>query len=145
MFFLPEGATILLVIDTNRIMAGLLRLSTTRKIILNDNFSFYAPDYIETELTKHREYFMKKAMLNESDFATILHMLLDKVHLVPFEEFGPEYSRALHVMEPIDVDDTSFLAVGLALHLDGIWTEDRHFLRQDLMKVFRTSDLIQLI
>ena len=48
-------------------------------------------------------------------------------------------------MEPVDADDTSFLAVGLALHLDGIWTEDRHFLRQVLMKVFHTSDLIQLI
>ena len=126
-------------------MAGLLRSSTSRKIILNDNFSFYAPDYIKTELTKHRGYLMKKAWLNESDFDTILHMLLDKVCLVPFEEFEPEYSRALHVMEPVDVNDTSFLAVGLALHLDGIWTEDRHFLRQDLMKVFHTSDLIQLI
>ena len=48
-------------------------------------------------------------------------------------------------MEPVDIDDTSFLAVCLALHLDGIWTEDRHFLRQDLMKVFHTCDLIQLI
>jgi len=60
-------------------------------------------------------------------------MLLDKVCLVPFEEFEPEYSRALHVMEPVGVDDTSFLAV------------DRHFLRQDLMKVFHTSDRIQLV
>jgi len=88
---------------------------------------------------------MKKARLNESDFDTILHMLLKKVCLVPFEDFEPEYLRALHVMEPVDVDDTSFLAVGLALHLDGIWTEDRHFLRQNLIKVFHTSDLIQLV
>jgi predicted nucleic acid-binding protein len=126
-------------------MAGLLRSSTSRKIILNDNFSFYAPDYIETELTKHRGYLMKKARLNESDFDTILHMLLEKVCLVSFEEFEREYSRALCVMEPVDVNDTSFLAVGLALHLDGIWTEDRHFLRQDLLKVFHTNDLIQIV
>ena len=49
-----------LVIDTNRIMAGLLRDSTSRKIILHDSFSFYAPDYIETELFKHRVYLVKK-------------------------------------------------------------------------------------
>jgi len=48
-------------------------------------------------------------------------MLLYKMCLVPFEEFEPEYSRVLYIMEPVDVDDTSFLAVGLALHLDGIW------------------------
>lgn len=48
-FFL-KGDTMKLVIDTNRIMAGLLKDSTSRKIILHDSFSFYAPDYIETEL-----------------------------------------------------------------------------------------------
>jgi len=35
-----------LVIDTNRIMAGLLKDSTSRKIILHDSFSFYAPEII---------------------------------------------------------------------------------------------------
>ena len=44
-------------------MAGLLRSSTSRKIILNDNFSFYAPDYIETELTKHRGYLITSDLI----------------------------------------------------------------------------------
>ena len=48
-------------------------------------------------------------------------------------------------MESIDENDAPFLAVGLALKLDGIWTEDRHFLRQDLLKVFHTGDLVQNI
>jgi len=72
-------------------------------------------------------------------------MLLDKVRLVPFEEFEPEYTHALHIMEPVDADDTSFLAVGLALTWRVSGHKDRHFHRQDLMKVFHTSDLIQLI
>jgi predicted nucleic acid-binding protein len=41
-----------LVIDTNRIMAGLLKDSTSRKIILHESFSFFASDYIEAELKK---------------------------------------------------------------------------------------------
>jgi len=49
-----------LVIDTNRIMAGLLKESTSREIILDNRFIFYAPDYIGTELFRHREYLMKK-------------------------------------------------------------------------------------
>jgi len=126
-------------------MAGLLKISTSRKIILHDHFSFYAPDYIETELTKHREYLMRKSNLAESDYDLLISILLDRVTLVPFEDFEGEYSRALHIMEPFDENDSPFLAVGLACNLDGIWTEDRHFLRQDLMKVFHTSDLIQRI
>jgi len=131
-----------LVIDTNRIMAGLLKESTSRKIILDNHFLFYAPDYIETELFRHREYLMKKAKITESDFDTLLHILLEQITLVPFDTFEPEYSRAIRIMESIDENDAPFLAVGVALKLDGIWTEDRHFLRQDLLRVFQTGDLV---
>jgi predicted nucleic acid-binding protein len=132
-----------LVIDTNRIMAGLLKESSSRKIILDNHFLFYAPDYIGTELFRHREYLIKKTKMTESDFDTLLNILLEQITLVPFDDFKQDYSRAIDIMEPIDEDDAPFLAVGLALNLDGIWTEDRHFLRQDLLKVFRTVDLVQ--
>jgi predicted nucleic acid-binding protein len=131
-----------LVIDTNRIMAGLLKESTSREIILDKRFIFYAPDYIETELFRHREFLMKKAKMTESDFDTLLHTLLEQITLVPFEDFEQEYPHAIRIMESIDENDAPFLAVGLALRLHGIWTEDRHFLRQDLIRVFRTGDLV---
>jgi predicted nucleic acid-binding protein len=134
-----------LVIDTNRVMAGLLRDSASRKVILHDSFSFYAPDYIETELAKHRPYLVKKAKIAEPDFDLLMQTLLDKIVLVPFEDMEQEYDRAMEIMETVDEDDTPFLAVGLALSIEGIWTEDRHFLRQDLLKVWSTRDLIEKI
>jgi predicted nucleic acid-binding protein len=85
-----------LVIDTNRIMAGLLKDSTSRKIILHDSFSFYAPDYIETELFKHRSYLVKKAKISEPDFELLMTILLERVTLVPFEDFGQEYDHAAY-------------------------------------------------
>lgn len=131
-----------LVIDTNRIMAGLLKESTSREIILDNRFIFYAPDYIETELFKHREYLMKKAKMTELNFDNLLHTLLEQITLVPFEDFEHEYPCAIQIMESIDENDAPFLAVGLALRLHGIWTEDRHFLRQNLIRVFHTGDLV---
>jgi predicted nucleic acid-binding protein len=134
-----------LVIDTNRIMAGLLKDSTSRKIILHDSFSFFAPDYIETELTKHRPYLMKKAKIPGPDFDLLMHTLLDRIVLVSFEDFEREYEHAMRIMEMIDENDSPFLAVGLALGIGSIWTEDRHFLRQDLLRVCSTRDLIEII
>ena len=134
-----------LVIDTNRIMAGLLRDSSSRKILLHDSFSFFAPDYIETELAKHRPYLVKKAKIPGPDFDLLFHSLLGHVILVPFEDFGHEYHRAMEIMETVDEDDAPFLAVGLALGIAGIWTEDRHFTRQDLLTVWSTRDLIERI
>jgi predicted nucleic acid-binding protein len=74
-----------------------------------------------------------------------MQILLNKVVLVPFEEFEKEYDRAMEIMEPVDENDAPFLAVGLALGIGGIWTEDRHFVRQDILKVYSTGDLIEKI
>jgi predicted nucleic acid-binding protein len=71
-----------------------------------------------------------------------MQTLLDNVELVPFEDFKREYDRAMEIMEPVDENDAPFLAVGLALGIEGIWTEDRHFLQQDLLNVYSTGDLI---
>ncbi len=134
-----------LVIDTNRIMADLLRDSVSRKIILHKSFSFYAPDYIETELYKHRPYLLKKAKISEQDFDILMQTLLNRVVLVPFEEFSAEFNHAMQVMETVDENDSVFLAVGISLGIDGIWTEDRHFLKQDILKIYSTRDLAERI
>jgi len=126
-------------------MAGLLKDSGTRKIILHDSFSFYAPDYIETELLKHRLYLVKKAKIPEPDFNVLMSTLLDKVIPVPFEDFEHEYDHAIQIMKPIDENDSPFLAVGLALGIPGIWTEDRHFLRQNILTVYTNRDLFEHI
>jgi predicted nucleic acid-binding protein len=88
---------------------------------------------------------MKKANLSGPDFTLLLNILLSRVTLVPFKDFELKYHRAMQIMEPIDEKDAPFLAVGLSLGLDAIWTEDRHFLSQDLLKVYTTSDLIEYI
>jgi predicted nucleic acid-binding protein len=51
----------------------------------------------------------------------------------------------MQIMKTVDENDSVFLAVGLALGIQGIWTEDRHFLRQDLLKVYSTRDLVESI
>lgn len=43
-----------------------------------------------------------------------------RVNLVPFEEFAEAYLLASSLMAGIDEDDAHFLAVGIALSLDGI-------------------------
>ena len=88
---------------------------------------------------------MKKAKVSEPDFDILMRTLLDKVIRVPFEDFEQEYDQAIQIMEPIDENDSPFLAVGLALGISGIWTEDRHFLRQNHLKVYTNRDLFEHI
>ena len=134
-----------IVIDTNRLMAALLKSSVSREIILSDKLNLYSPDIIISELTKHRKYLMGKANINPREFEIILSSLLERIHLVSFEEFKHEFLNAVNLMKEIDVTDSSFIALALALNADGVWTEDKDFLKQKAVKVFSTSDLIQLL
>lgn len=134
-----------LVIDTNRLIAGLLKSSTSRDIILNDRFHFYAPDFLLIELEKHRDFLEARARITSDEFDTIFQILLEKITVMPFEEFKDDFHRAMEIMKTVDETDSAFLAVGMYLKLDGIWTEDKDFKKQDILKVYSTKDLLSLM
>jgi len=134
-----------LVIDSNRFMAGLLKDSTSRRIIYDRHLEFCSPDYLITEIRKHRNYLAKKTKQTDEEIDVALFTLLDKISLIPYEEFKDEMVTAMKIMEDIDIKDAPFLAVGLALNADGIWTEDEHFHEQKLLKVYSTKELTALI
>lgn len=135
-----------LVIDTNRIMAGLLKDSTSRRIILHRSFEFFSPDYIGIELFKHRPYLIKKRQrLRNTTSICSCTPCLRTSSLFRSMTYEPEYQHAIEIMKPVDENDAPFLAVGIALGIDHIWTEDRHFQKQDILRVCTTRDLIGMI
>ena len=54
-----------IVIDSNRVIASLIKESTTRDILFKGNFEFFAPDFIQIELHKYRDDITKKANLTK--------------------------------------------------------------------------------
>jgi putative PIN family toxin of toxin-antitoxin system len=134
-----------LIIDTNRLAAALIKSSVTREIILSDKFELFSPDYVLTEIDKNREYLIKKARLKRIEFEEILITLLDHIQLIPFKEFKNNYLKAFEIMKDADPDDTPFLALGMSLNADGIWTEDKDFKAQNILKVYSTQDLLEMM
>jgi predicted nucleic acid-binding protein len=134
-----------IVIDTNRLIAALLRSSVSREIILNDKFDLSSPDIIVSEINKHRKYLIEKSKIKPGEFEIILSTLLEKISMIPFDDFKHEFMNAVNIMRDIDVTDAAFIAVSLASNADGIWTEDKGFSRQKIVKVYSTIDLIELI
>lgn len=132
-------------IDTNCLISGLLRDSASRRIILHERFRFYAPERLLVEIIKYHGQIVTRSGLEERLYSSILHTLLERIELVPHERYMSHFARAFDVMVTIDEFDTSFLALGLALHLDGIWTDDKHFQEQRLLKVYGTEELLRII
>ncbi len=134
-----------LVLDSNRLIAGLLKSSTSRQILLSDLFEFYAPDYLLEEVNKYREYIEKKARITSSVFDLILTILMEKITLIPFQQFRVEFDLALDIMKIVDEKDSAFLAIGMLLKLDGIWTEDKDFQKQNVLNVYSTKELLDFM
>lgn len=134
-----------LVIDTNRIIAALIKDSANRKILFSDIFSFFTPQESLNEIRKYKDYIIRKAKISELDFNKLFDQIVLRVNIVDLEKIKPELEEAERMMKGVDIKDKWFLAVGMALHLDRIWTEDKHFSHQKTLKPFTTKMMLDLI
>ncbi len=49
----------MVVVDSNRIIAALLKDSTTRSLLFNETFDFISPEFVKEEIKKHKKILKK--------------------------------------------------------------------------------------
>jgi len=131
-----------IVVDTNRIIAALVKDSTTRSILFNKNFEFITSDYTITEINRHKDELKSKADLNDEEFDILLALVFEHIEIVPesdYKEFIDECKNDIS-----DSDDVPILAAAIAAKADGIWAHDPHFNEQKKVKVFTNIDMLKL-
>jgi predicted nucleic acid-binding protein len=133
-----------LVVNTNRIIAALIKDSASRKILLSDKFSFLTVDITKSEINKHKQEILEKANLTENQLNVILLLLFKRIFVVGDIVIENKMSEAKETMDKIDPSDTPFIALALAVENDGIWSDDMHFSQQNKVKVWSTKKLIEL-
>lgn len=129
------------VIDTNVLMAGLLKESLVREILINEDIDFFLPEFSLSEIRKYKQELMKKSGYGKEEFEAMISYLLENIEIVPKEEIKACMKKAEEIMKDIDIKDASFIALCFAVNADGIWSFDRHFLQQKSVKVFGTKEL----
>ncbi len=134
-----------LVIDTNIIISSLISNSKRRYILMNSNIEFIAPEYTFTEILKHTDIIEKKAKLAYKDLRDVMDMLFSRITIYPKEEYADCYIQAKEIMKDIDPDDAPFLALAMKTKVDGIWSEDKGFQRQNHVKIYTTKELLEFI
>ena len=131
-----------IVIDTNVLMAGLLRDSTVRAILILSDSKFILPEYSISEIKKHEIYLLEKSGYSKEDFKRIMNLLLEKIEVIDKERINPYMKQADEIMKHIDIDDSPFIATALAENADGIWSFDDDFKKQKVIKVFEIKDFL---
>ena len=61
-----------IVIDSNRVIAALISDGTTRELIFNKEFEFFAPDYLNIEVEKYKEEIINKSGLENGEFDVLI-------------------------------------------------------------------------
>jgi len=134
-----------LAVDTNRIIAALVKDSASRKILLSDKFDFLTIEITKQEIEEHRQELLDKTRLTDEQLNLALSLLFSRIFVVSDIVVESKMDQAKKIMDALDPDDTPFVALALAVENDGIWSDDKHFRQQNRIRIWETKDLLTLI
>src|SRR3989338_2505530 len=130
-----------LVVDANVLFSALIKESFSFNLLFNGKFHLFTPEYIFTELEKHKEEILNKTERLEEEFFRLLETLKRRVIIVPLEELLPYVEEAEKITP--DPDDMTYFALALKLNC-AIWSNDKKLKVQDKIKVYNTHELSKI-
>ena len=125
------------VVDTNLIFSALIpKASKIRELLFENNMTFYAPNFLITEIYKHKDKLIKNSKLDESEFYLYLNGIIERIVFVPIDFIGfNSRKQAYELCKDVDIKDTPFIALALDLNIS-IWTGDKKLKEGLLLKGF---------
>ncbi len=132
-----------IVVDTNIFISALIQDSTTRNLIINSKDNLLFPEFEFFEIKKHKQEILEKAGLSDEEFEILLLNLLRYVKIIKTEDIINYRQKAFGIIGNIDNDDVIFIATSLVYNAV-IWSDDKHFQRQNTIKILNTGDMIRL-
>ncbi len=118
------------VVDTNKVIASLLRDGKVRRLLFHPGLEVLLPKYVLEEINEHRKYLEKKVSPKAIDF--ILSKISKKVKIIGASELGREtLHKARRVAGNFDIDDYPFIAVAIEYNAI-IWTNDKELVKYAL-------------
>ena len=118
------------VVDTNKIIAALLREGRVRRVLLHPGLEVLLPKYVLEEIKEHREEIAQK--VPEEALDLLLAKLSRKVRVVSVKEVSARaFQQALKIAKGFDPDDYPFIAVSLGFDAP-IWTNDKNLIEHGL-------------
>ncbi len=132
-----------IVVDTNVLIAGLLKNSIVRKILNYSWIEFFIPEIVIEEVEKYIGELCFKGNYSQEELRVVLSFLLDGMIFVKKTELEPFMKKAEKLMA-IDIKDAPFIAACFAIKADGIWSFDKHFRYQSEVPVFDIEELSRM-
>ncbi len=131
-----------LVVDTNIVISALIKKSLTRKLIFNPKLELFLPNFSLQEIEKYAKEIIRKSGMKKDEFDLLLKLILSNFLIVREEKYKNCLSQAKKICK--DEKDVVFLALALSLSIP-LWSNDKGLKKQDLIKIYSTEELINLL
>lgn len=133
-----------IVIDTNILVASLIKDSISRKVLVESDFTFFYPEIAFHEVRKYKDLVLEKSCMSDEEYIKLLAHLLKHITLVTEEQIKEKLDEANKILGKIDLDDVVFLAAALSIEDSKMWSDDAHFDSQAKVIVFKTAQIVNL-
>ncbi len=128
------------VVDANIIISALIAQAFSLKLLLDNRYPLYTPDFVFEEIIKHEDEIIQKSGLTKREVGIIFGKIIQNVRVVQIESYWCFKQEATELIA--DPKDWPYIAV--ALFSDGIiWTYDAGFSRQQRIVCVTTHQLME--
>ena len=135
----------LLVIDSNVLLAALIKSAVTRALLLDSRLGLTSPEHLISETLKHikeDDEVKSKLVLSDSEIDELLSYLMQHITIKPKESYDAFIEEALKIVP--HEKDAPFIALALSLNCP-LWSNDKALAKQSKVKVFSTEELIKFL
>ena len=116
----------IVVVDSNIIFSALLsKNSFLLETLLKEEHHFIAPNFLFTEIFKHKEKILKHSKLSETELLELLNDILSTIQFIHYDFISTEsLKKAISLCQDVDMKDMIFVALSIELNAV-LWTGDR--------------------
>jgi len=134
-----------LVVDANILVAGFLKSSITRELLMDERLTLWAPEYSLTEAEKvlvSERFRRRLGGLSQSRIRSLLALLTKDIRILPGSDYRPRFKEACRLAP--HPEDAPYLALALHLTLP-LWSNDLALKTQQKVPVYTTEELLAIL
>jgi len=132
-----------IVLDANIIIAALMGSRGKLTILTSQNYEFYAPKFIIQEIKKYKNEICERTDWTSEEFNVYFDALLLFIDVLDYEQYQDYIDNAKKVIQDRDLKDVDYIACALSTKADFIWSDDKDFSEQQLVKIKTTDEFIE--
>ncbi len=133
------------VIDTNILIAGILKDHIVRHILLSKNIKFVIPEDAIQEVERNKADIIEKSGLSKEEFESLFKVILKNITILPHTLVKSKIKDAIDIVRDIHINDAPFIAAALVVENEGLWSFDEHLKKQKKVKILTTREVNKFI